>query len=136
MNVIKLAIVAALIIPAGLVLAQSGDMKGMDMKGMDMSKCKDMIGNDMRNCKSMMGKDADQKSQGKSHQGVGVVKKIDPAGGTVTIAHGSIKTLKWPAMTMTFVVQDRMLLDKFAVDKKVEFEFVQRGSEYVITSAK
>jgi Cu(I)/Ag(I) efflux system protein CusF len=91
-------------------------MGGMDMKGMDMGK--------------------DKKSEGKAHKGAGTVKKIDPAGGKVTIAHGPIPTMKWPAMNMTFTVKDKALLGKFSQDKKVEFEFVQQGSDYVITLVK
>jgi Cu(I)/Ag(I) efflux system protein CusF len=101
--------------------AQSGGMKGMDMKDMDMK------GIDMSK---------DKKSEGKTHKGVGTVKKVDPIGGKVTLAHGPIQSLKWPAMTMTFGVKDKALLGKFSQDKKVEFEFVQQGSDYVITSAK
>jgi Cu(I)/Ag(I) efflux system protein CusF len=93
--------------------AQSGGTGGMDMKGAG----------------------ADKKSEGKAHKGVGTVKKVDPAAGKVTVAHGPIQSLKWPAMTMTFTVKDKALLGKFSPDKKVEFEFVQRGSDYVITSA-
>jgi len=37
---------------------------------------------------------------------------------------------------MGFQVKDKMLLDKLAVGKKVEFEFVQHGKDYVITSVK
>jgi len=79
---------------------------------------------------------ADKKSEAKSHKGVGTVKKIDPAAGTVTIAHGPIRSINWPAMSMTFAVKDKALLGKLAPEKKVEFEFVQQGSDYVITSAK
>ena len=82
------------------------------------------------------GMGADKKSEGKTHKGVGTVKKIDPAGGKVTIAHGPIQTMNWPAMNMTFTVKDKALLGKFSQDKKVEFEFVQQGSDYVITSVK
>jgi Cu/Ag efflux protein CusF len=64
------------------------------------------------------------------------VRKIDPVQDTVTLAHGPIQSLKWPAMTMTFAVKDKALLGKFSQDKKVEFEFVQQGSDYVITSVK
>jgi len=61
---------------------------------------------------------------------------VDPAGGKVTIAHGPVQTLKWPAMTMAFGVKDKALLGKLSSGKKVEFEFVKQGSDYVITSAK
>ena len=67
---------------------------------------------------------------------IGTVKKIDPVGGKVTIAHGPIPTMNWPAMNMTFTVKDKALLGKFSQDKKVEFEFVEQASNYVITSVK
>lgn len=35
-------------------------------------------------------------------QGTGVVKGVDAKAGTVTLHHGPIAALKWPAMTMTF----------------------------------
>ncbi len=114
------------------------DMKDMDMekcKGMDMSKCKDMMGKDKKGME-MKGMGADKKSEAQSHKGVGTVKKVDRASGKVTIAHGPIPTMKWPAMNMTFTVRDKALLGKFSQDKKVEFEFVERGSNYVITSVK
>jgi Cu(I)/Ag(I) efflux system protein CusF len=44
--------------------------------------------------------------------------------------------MNWPAMNMTFSVKDKALLDKFSQDKKVEFEFVQQGSDYVIKSVR
>ena len=98
--------------------AQSGAMKGMD-KDMDMK-----------------GMEAGKKAQGKVHKGDGTVTKVDPAGGTVTIAHSPIKSLNWPAMTMTYGVKDKALLEKLSPEKKVGFEFVQQGSDYVITKIK
>lgn len=83
-----------------------------------------------------MGKGAGKKSVSKTHKGAGTVKKVDSAAGKVTIAHGPIKTMNWPGMNMTFTVKDKVLLGTFSQDKKVEFEFVQQGSDYVITSAK
>jgi len=84
----------------------------------------------------MQGMGADKKSEAKSHKGAGTVKKVDPASGKVTIAHGPIPTMKWPAMNMTFIVKDKAMLGKFSQDKKVEFEFVEQGSDYVIKSVK
>jgi len=83
-----------------------------------------------------MGKDPGKQSQAKTHKGTGTVTKVDPTGSKVTIAHGPVQTLKWPAMTMTFGVKDKALLGKLSSGKKVEFEFVKQGSEYVITSAR
>ena len=71
-----------------------------------------------------------------THKAVGVVKKADAKAGTVSLAHEPVATLKWPAMTMTFKVADKALLDKLAEGRKVEFAFEQRGKDYVITSVK
>lgn len=35
-------------------------------------------------------------------QGSGVVKGVNAKAGTITLHHGPIPALKWPAMTMTF----------------------------------
>lgn len=71
-----------------------------------------------------------------AHQATGVVKKVDPKAGTVTLAHDPVKSLKWPAMTMGFTVKDKALLEKLPPGKKIEFEFVQQGKDYVITGVK
>ena len=102
--------------------AQSGGMKGMEMPGMDMK------GMDM-------GKKPAAGAQA-AHKATGVVKKVDSKTSTVTLAHDPVKSLNWPAMTMGFTVKDKALLDKLAVDKKVGFEFVQQGKDYVITAVK
>ena len=116
MNMKLIAVVAALAF-AGIAQAQSGGMKAMDMKDMDMKPDK----ND---------------SKAAAHKATGIVTKVDAAKGRVSIKHDPIQSLKWPAMTMAFTVKDKKLLDKLAVDKKVDFEFVQRGKDYIVTSVK
>ena len=114
---------------AALAQAQSGGMKGMDMpdhKGMDM---KDHKGTDMKMEKK-------KSSAGTLHQGTGKVTKVDAAGGTVTIAHEPVDSMNWPAMTMTFKVQDKKMLDKAKSGQKVDFSFVQSGKDYTITDIK
>lgn len=37
-----------------------------------------------------------------SEMATGVVKDVNAAAGTITIDHGPVKALNWPAMTMTF----------------------------------
>jgi len=71
-----------------------------------------------------------------AHTATGVVKSVDRAKGTVTLAHGPVKSLNWPAMTMPFTVKDKALLEKLQAGNKVELEFVQQGKEYVITTVK
>ena len=100
-------------------------LAGAQMKGMDMKK--DM---DMKGMKS------DKKADGQVHKGTGVVTNVDRTGGKVTLKHDPIKSLNWPTMTMAFGVKDKAMLDKLTKDKKVEFEFVQQGQQFVITSIK
>jgi Cu(I)/Ag(I) efflux system protein CusF len=71
-----------------------------------------------------------------AHQATGVVKSVDLAKSSVILAHDPVKSLKWPAMTMPFTVKDKALLDKLQPGRKIEFEFVQQGKNYVITSVK
>jgi Cu(I)/Ag(I) efflux system protein CusF len=68
-----------------------------------------------------------------THTATGVVKKVDAAAGSVTIAHGPVTSLHWPAMTMAFRVETPGLLDKFTVGQKTTFDFRQQGPRYVIT---
>jgi Cu(I)/Ag(I) efflux system periplasmic protein CusF len=133
--------VAVFVAVSPVAIAQSGDMKGMDKKGMDMDKCMAMKGMDHDKCMAMMkdkkgAKKSAKKAQGKTHKGAGTVQKVDPAGGSVTIAHGPIESMKWPAMTMTFKVKDKALLEKVKQGEKVDFDFVQQGKDYVVTSVK
>lgn len=149
-----LAFISALTI-SGAAFGQTGDMKGMEMnkgcmdmkgmKGMDMKDMKgmhNMKGMDMQGCKDMMKKNmADSKVEGSSkestvHKTSAVVKAVDSANGKVTLAHDQVKTLNWPAMTMTFGVKDKSLLDKLAVGKNVDVEFTKQGSNYVVSAVK
>jgi Cu(I)/Ag(I) efflux system protein CusF len=65
-----------------------------------------------------------------------VVKAVDKVNGKVTLAHEPVKTLNWPAMTMKFSVKDTALFDKLPAGQKVEAEFMQQGSNYVVTGVK
>lgn len=108
------ALAFALVLPTTSAMArqQMDDMKGMGMAA------KPAAGAPM------------------AHRAVGTVEKVDTQAGRVTVAHGPVKTMNWPAMTMTFKVKDKTLLHKFADGKKVEFDFVQEGKDYVITTMK
>ena len=70
------------------------------------------------------------------HQATGMVTRVDSAKSRVTIKHGPVKSLGWPAMTMTFTVKDRAMLDQLAKGRKVDFQFKEEGSGYVITSVR
>nr|SPS05995.1 conserved exported protein of unknown function [Candidatus Nitrotoga fabula] len=124
---------------SSLAIAQSGGMKDMDMKQcMEMKGMKDI---DMSKCKDMKGMEMDKKVQGTTpkvmtHKATGVVKAVDSSKGTVTLAHGSVKSLNWPAMTMSFVVKDKRLFDNLTVGKKVKVEFIKQDTDYIVTSVK
>lgn len=60
-------------------------------------------------------------------QGVGVIKKLDPKAGSVTLQHGPIAALKWPAMTMAFKA-DPSLLKSLKVGQKVNFTLKPGGA--------
>jgi Cu(I)/Ag(I) efflux system protein CusF len=110
----RFAFVLCAAVLAGPAFAQ---MKGMDMKDMDM-------------------KSETKGDKATVHKGTGVVTKVDPAASTMTIKHEPIQSINWPSMTMTFTVQDKAMLDKVKKDQKVDFEFVQKGKDYIVTSVK
>jgi len=106
-----------LLVATVLVGPAAAQMKGMEMKDMDMKM--------------------DKKAEpGMVHKATGVVTRTDPAKGKVTIKHEPVQSLNWPTMTMAFTVKDKAMLDKLKKDQKVDFEFVQQGKDYVVTSIK
>jgi RND family efflux transporter MFP subunit len=72
---------------------------------------------------------------GVGHKGQGTVDSVDAKAGTVSLNHGAIASLKWPAMTMEFKVANPSLLKDLKPGAPVAFEFVERQpGEWVITS--
>ena len=105
-----IVLAAVLSAPAGFAQQKMDDMKSMDLP-----------------------KKAAPDTQ-VTHEATGVVKKVDAKAGVVTFAHEPVPSMKWPAMTMGFLVQDKMLLDKLAVGQKVKFDFVQGTKGYIVTA--
>jgi len=71
-----------------------------------------------------------------THRGAGTVEAVDPANASVTLAHGPIPSLKWPAMTMDFKVKDAALLRTLKPGQKIDFDTVAGApGEYVIVRA-
>lgn len=79
---------------------------------------------------------ANKEAKAARHQTTATVKSVDPAARSVMLAHGPVKSLNWPAMTMGFAVKDKALFDKLSVGKKVDVEFVQQDGKYLITAVK
>ena len=62
---------------------------------------------------------------------------MDTKAGTVTLNHEPVATLKWPAMTMDFVLANASLLQGLKPGVPVSFEFVERKpGEWVVTAIK
>lgn len=55
-------------------------------------------------------------------QGQGRVTAVDPAAGTVTLAHEPVPALDWPAMTMAFKAAPTAPLDGIKVGDEVSFD--------------
>lgn len=67
-------------------------------------------------------------------QGVGVVKAIDNAKGTITLQHEAISSIGWPAMTMPFKVASPELLTRAKVGDRVQFTLRQAGAASTVTA--
>lgn len=106
MKPFALAALAAL-----LAAPAAAQMKDMDMKGMHEKKG----------------------DHATAHKAGGTVKSVDAAKGSVSIAHGAVQSLHWPAMTMTFRLKDKAMAGDLKPGDKVDFSFVQSGKDYLIT---
>jgi len=83
------------------------------------------------------GTQAQPAAQGVNHHAEGTVDSIDAKAGTVSLNHGPVETLKWPAMTMEFKLANASLMQGLKPGAMVAVEFVERGQgEWVITSVK
>ena len=76
-------------------------------------------------------------AKGASHRAEGTVDSVDTKAGTVSLSHGPVASLKWPAMTMEFKAANAALLQTLKPGAMVTVEFVERQpGEWVITSVK
>ena len=72
-----------------------------------------------------------------SHSAEGTVDSVDAKAGIISLNHGPVDSLKWPAMTMEFKLANNALLQALKPGAMVTVEFVERGKgEWVITSVK
>jgi len=70
------------------------------------------------------------------HRGEGSIEAVDASQSTVTLAHGPIASLKWPAMSMDFRIKDPALIRTLKPGQKIDFEFVDAGGgDYLIVRA-
>ncbi len=69
-------------------------------------------------------------------KGVGIVEALDPAARTITLKHGPIPTIGWPAMTMTFKVDTSATaaMSGLKVGQPVGFDVKAAGMSGLITA--
>lgn len=78
--------------------------------------------------------------QGETHaavpqtaEGEGVVTAVNATAGTVTVRHGPIAALRWPAMTMAFPVQSASMLTGVTVGARVHFVLMNHEGHPMIS---
>jgi Cu(I)/Ag(I) efflux system protein CusF len=111
MHLFTFALTGALLTASSVVAAQQMDPNMPGMAGMHDTKPTDA-------------------------QGVGVVKAIDAAKGSITLQHQAITTIGWPAMTMPFKVASPDLIKTIKVGDKVQFTLHPDGMNSTVTSIK
>ena len=62
------------------------------------------------------------------------VRKVEKEAGRLSLKHGEIKSMDMPAMTMTFRVRDKAMLDTLAVGDRVRVQVVREGGQFVIVA--
>jgi Cu(I)/Ag(I) efflux system protein CusF len=75
-------------------------------------------------------------SAAKHGQGKGVIKAIDLKAGALTIQHGPIPAVGWPAMTMAFKAKPTQLLTGLKVGEAVSFDTTVRGMAADVTAVR
>lgn len=107
-NLVALSLLLCAVIPA---MAADNSMSA-DMAGMQMT---------------------DTPAKSDTASASGIVKKIDTAEGMVTLQHGPIPAISWPAMTMSFKVADPTLLKGIKEGETVDFSLkAEDGNQVVI----
>lgn len=108
------AFVPALSVVLGLAMAGAAPAQDMShMKGMNMAQ-----------------------PAAKTGQATGVIKAIDPKAGTLTLQHGPIAGLGWPAMTMTFKANPPSLLKGLRVGQTIGFDAKADGAGAEVTAVR
>ena len=121
--VVSVMTVAALFGISSMSHAQPADATPRNQMMADTSMDMNMKGMDMKSMK--------MEAAPVTHHGTGTVRKIDA--GMVTLSHGPIASLNWPAMTMSFKLKDAALARGIRAGDVVDFELVRSDSDYVVT---
>lgn len=89
---------------------------------------------DMKGMPGMSGAASADKSPMTMANGAGVVTAVDAKAGTVTIHHGPIAALNWPAMTMAFKASSPSVLKGVKVGQSVKFQLMRMGGSVQLTA--
>ena len=81
-------------------------------------------------------KGASSAAAAKHGQGTGVIKAIDAKAGTITLQHGPIPAVSWPAMTMTFKAAPPTLLSGLKVGQTIGFDTTVNGMDATVTAVR
>lgn len=87
----------------------------------------------MTNMPEIAGMQHDAAKPADAH-GVGIVKAVDTASGTITLQHEAITAIGWPAMTMAFKVASPTVLKRVKIGDKVRFGVHPAGMASTVTS--
>lgn len=118
-------LMSLLALPLAMAACDSGQDTA-DMNDMPMAE------NEMM----MDGEDMPMMEPGSEMQTVsaeGTVTAIDAEAGTITVDHGPVPAIEWPAMTMAFEA-DEQLRSEVSVGEGIAFEFRTGSEGSVITS--
>lgn len=123
-------LVTLLAAPLALAACDSGDnteeMNEMPMADGQMADDQmSMDDGDM----SMMGSDGARQTASAE----GTITAIDADAGTITVDHGAVPAIEWPAMTMAFEADEQLRQD-VAVGDAISFDFTTGESGNTITS--
>lgn len=67
-----------------------------------------------------------------TYRGSGVVVAVDRGMGRVTIEADPVEALKLPALALAFIVYDERVWSRVAKGRKLDFEFIKQGNNYVL----
>lgn len=128
---------SSLLVLATLALAacgQDGEANsgsGASESGMSqVNSMGSMAENSMGSMMDGGGQDAD--ATGETHTGSGDITEV--SGERVSISHGPVESIGWPAMTMTFRAQSPDMAEGLNVGDPVSFQFRKAGEDYVLTT--
>ena len=121
-------LITMLVAPLALALAACD----REEEATDMPMAAEDMPMDAEDMPMTQGRDAERKASAE-----GTVTAIDAGAGTISIEHGPIAAVEWPAMTMAFEASET-LRQQVAVGDEVEFAFrvTEGGGELTSISKK